>query len=61
MARLFGPENIVYIEDVITIFVVITIVLEAFARLGKNSARVSRRLVFEIRIANSVGSRQLRC
>jgi hypothetical protein len=61
MARLFGPENVVHIEDIITIFVVITIVLKTFAGLREDSPRISRGLVLEIRVANSVGGRQLRC
>ena len=41
VVRLFGAEDVVHVEDVIAVFVVVSIVLGALARLGKHSPWVS--------------------
>jgi hypothetical protein len=48
-------KDIVDVENVVAVLVVVAIVLDALARLGQDSARVSRRLVFEARIADAIG------
>ena len=59
--RFFGAENIVYIEDVVAVFVVVAIVLHALARFGEDSSWVSRRLVLEGGVAYSVGGWKVCC
>ena len=54
-------KNIVNVEDVITIFIIVAIVLDAFARFRENSARIFGRLIFKRRIAYSVCGRQMSC
>lgn len=53
----FRSQNIVNVENVIAIFVVVSIVLRSFAGLGEDAAGVARGFVFEIGIANTVGRR----
>lgn len=59
VARFLRPQNIVDIEDVITVLVVVAIILDTLARLGENSARISRRLVLEVGVTNAVRRRQV--
>jgi hypothetical protein len=59
MPRLLRAENVVYIEDVIAVLVVVSIVLDSFARLGEDSTWVSGRLVVELGIAQLIGSGQV--
>lgn len=54
MPVVFISKNIVDVKDVIAIFIIITIILDTFAWFGKNSSRISRRLVFECGITDSV-------
>jgi hypothetical protein len=61
MTSFFGAKDIVDIEDIITVLIIEPIVLHAFTRFRKYSARVSRRLVFEARIAYSIRRRQMSC
>jgi hypothetical protein len=61
MAGLLRPENVINIEDIIAIFVVEAIILCALARFRKYSARISRRFVFEARVANSVRRWEVAC
>lgn len=52
-------ENIIHIEDIVAVFVIEAVVLGALAGLGQDTARVSGGLVFEIRVAYSVGSGEM--
>lgn len=54
MAGLLTAEDIVHIENVITVLIIVTVVLHTLARLGQYSARVPRRFVVEVRIANAI-------
>lgn len=54
MPGFLRPQDIVDIEDIIAIFIVIPVILHTLARLRQDAAGISRRLVFEIRIANPV-------
>ena len=53
--RLFRPENVVDVKDVITVLIVEPIVFNAFAWLGENSSRVAGGFVLEARVADAVG------
>lgn len=55
MSIVFVPQNIVNVKNVIAILVIIAIILDTLAGLGKNSSRIARRLVFECGITDSVG------
>jgi len=57
MAGLLRAQNIVDIENVVALFVVITIVLYALAWFGQHAARIPRRLVLEGWIADAVRGR----
>lgn len=59
MAGLFRSKNVVHVEDVVTVFVVIAIVLGTLARLGQDSARIARGLILEARVTDAISSRQL--
>lgn len=52
---LVRPQYIVHIENIVAVFVVVSIVLHPLARFGQDTARIPRRLVLEIGIAYSVG------
>lgn len=55
MAGFLRAQNIVDVENIVAVLVVVAIVLDPLARLSQNSARVSRRLVFEAGIADAIG------
>lgn len=59
VARFFRSQNIIHIKDIVAVFIVVTVVLDTFARLGQYSAGISGRLVFEARVANAVCRRQM--
>jgi len=52
---LLGPQNVVDVENVIAVFVIVAIVLQALAGLGQHAAGVARRLVLEAGVADAVG------
>ena len=54
-------KYIIDVENIVTVFIVKSIVLDAFAWLCEDASWVSRRLVLELRIANTVGGGKLRC
>lgn len=54
MTSLFRTEDIVDVENVIAIFIIISVILHSFARLRQHPARVPRRFVFEARIADAI-------
>jgi len=60
VAGFLRTKDIIDIEDIVTVLVVIAIILNTFAWLGKNSSWVSRCFVLEIWIAYSVGGRKMR-
>ena len=55
MPIIFVPEYVVNVQDVVTVFVIIAVILDALAWLGKDTSRVPRRLVFECRVAYPIG------
>ena len=57
----FGAQNIVNIENVVAVLVIIAVILHPLARLGQDAARIPRRLVFEVWIADPVRRRKVRC
>lgn len=59
MTSLLRPENVIHIKYIVTIFVIEPIVLHSFTGLRENSSRISRRFVFEARIADAVGRWQV--
>ena len=59
VVRLFGSQNVVDVEDVITILIVVAVILNALTGLGQHASRIARRLVLEARIADAVGRRQM--
>jgi hypothetical protein len=60
MARLFRAKNVVDVKNVVAIRVIVAVVLEAFARLRENSARVPGRFVFEGGVTYPVRRREMR-
>ena len=54
MTSLLRPENVIHIKYIITVLVVKPIILDTFARFRKDSSRVSRRFIFEARIADTI-------
>lgn len=61
MASFLTAEDIVHIEDIVTILVVIAIVLDALARFRQHPSRVPGRFIFERGVAYPVGCRKVRC
>ncbi len=59
MASFLRAKNVIHIEDVVAILIVVSVILGRLARLRQDPARVPRRLVFETRIADSVGCREV--
>ena len=55
------PQYVIDIENIVTVFIVKSIVLDAFAWLCEDASWISRRLVLELGIANTVGGGKLRC
>jgi hypothetical protein len=51
----FGPEYVVYVEDVVVVLVVKALVVGGLARLCEHAPGVLRALVAEVRVAESVG------
>ena len=56
---LLGPQNVVDVENVIAVFVIVAIVLQALAGLGQHAAGVARRLVLEAGVADAVGGGEM--
>lgn len=54
MPSLLGAEDVVYIENVIAVFIVEAIILCALAWLREHSAGIARRLIFEVWIAYAI-------
>ena len=52
---LLAAQNVVDVEDVITILVVVAIVLDALGRLGEDTSGIARAFVLEVWIADAVG------
>jgi hypothetical protein len=55
--RLLGSQDVIDVEDVVAVFIVISVILDTLARLGEDSARVTSSLVVEAVIAQLVGRR----
>lgn len=52
---LFTTQNIVDIEDVVTVLIIIAIIFHSLAGLGQHAPGVPRGLVVEVRVADTVG------
>lgn len=61
MISFFTAQDIINVKNIVTVLVVITIVLDTFAGLGKYTARIARCLVFETGVAYPVCGRQVTC
>ena len=61
MASLFRPENVIHIKYIVAVLVIKSIVFHTLARFRKDSARVSRRFIFEARIADAIRRWQVAC
>lgn len=61
MTGFLATEDVVDIENVITILVVVAIVFHTLAGLCQHAPWVSRRLVVEVRIADTIGRGQMGC
>ena len=59
MACLFCPQDVVHVENVVTILVVVSIVLAPFAWLGQDPTGISRGFILETGVAYSIARRQL--
>lgn len=59
MTGFFRAQNVVDIENVVTVLVVETIILQALAWLRENSPWITGRFVFEMWIADAVGGREM--
>lgn len=59
MTSLIRSQDIVDVENVVAIFVVVPIILRSFARFGEHSARVSRGLILERWIADTISGWEL--
>ena len=59
VSRLFRSQDVVDIENVIAVLVVVTVVLDSFAGLGENTARIARGLVVESAVAQLVRHGQM--
>lgn len=60
MARFFTPQDIVDVQNVVTLLVVITVILDPFAGFGENASRIAGRLVVESRVADAIRGREIR-
>lgn len=54
---IFVSKNIIDIKDVVAILIIIAIILDTFAWLGKDSSGISGRLIFECGVADLVCGR----
>jgi len=55
MTSLLRPENVIHIKYIVTVLIIKSIILHTLTRLCEDSARISRRFVFETGIADTVG------
>jgi hypothetical protein len=61
MTGLLGSQNVIHIEDVVTVLIVEPVILHALAWFGENAARISRRLVLKAGITYAVGRWKMAC
>lgn len=61
MTSLLATQDVVDVKDVIAVFVIVTVVLHALARFRQHTPRVPRGLVVEVRIADAIRRRKVRC
>lgn len=59
MTSVLRPQNVIHVKYIVTIFIIKAVILCTLARFREDSAGVSRRFVFEARIANAIGRRQM--
>jgi hypothetical protein len=59
VSSLFRAQYVIDIEDIVAVFVIESVVLRSFARLGQDATRIARRLVFEAGVTNSVCGREV--
>jgi hypothetical protein len=58
---LLGAQNVVDVENIVAVLIIVAIVLDSFARLGKHATGIPRRLVLEAGVADSVGGGEVYC
>lgn len=61
MTSFLTAEDIVDVEDIIAVLVVIPVILNSLAGFSQNTSRVSRRLIIESGVADTIGSREVSC
>lgn len=54
LIAIFTSEPIIYVEDIVKIFVVVPVIVHWFAGLGKNPARIVGRFISKTRIAYTI-------
>ena len=54
VVRLLRAQNVIDVQDVVAVLVIVTIILDALARLREYSSWISRRLVLESGVADAV-------
>jgi hypothetical protein len=59
VAPFLATEDVVHIEDVVTVFVIVAIVLNTLARFSQDTSGVAGGFIFECRIAYPVGGRKV--
>ena len=54
MSSFLGPENIIHIKYIVAVFIIESVILDTFTWFGEDSAGISRRFIFEARVAYSI-------
>lgn len=54
MTCFFGSQYVVHVKNIVTVLVVIAVILDSFTWLRQDSARISRSLVFKVRVADAI-------
>lgn len=60
MTRRLTTQDVIDIEDIITVLIIISIILRSLTRLRQDSSRIARTLVLEGRVADSIRGREMR-
>jgi len=61
VVRLLGAQNVIDIQNVVAVFVVVTIILDSLARLCEYSPWIPRRFILESGVTNTVCRRKMGC
>lgn len=60
VAGFFTPQNIIDIQDVVTLLVIITVILDSFAGFGEDPPRVPGGFVVKSGVADAIRGRKIR-